>query len=226
MKNLLILALLILTTTAQANDKKSNPYELPTYNGKPIDYGHVKPFKPLRPADYYRINNLTLDCYPGSFMNLDITLKLGRRESQTITEDITNNLSNSGNFASIVATAPLYSTKAVERERDRETRRREIAAKATASLIKSLEELRHTNRMLSLYESLEQRSQLRVKKGITEINEQIGYLEKNSNYYAQQQTQRAELKQAKLTLLGFCPTDSAKHQQLKKYLETLSITDK
>ena len=233
--NKILIIFLALATTATATEttktepstqKNNKPYELPTYSGKPINYQHIQPFKPLQPADYKKINNLTLDCYPGSFLDLDIDLRFGRRESQTETEDIANGLSNSGNFASIVATMPIYSTKALERERDREVRRRELAAKATANLVKALAELRHTNRMLALYESLEKRSQLRVKKGIIEINEQVSYMEKTSDYYAKQQTQLAELHEAKLTLLGFCPTNSNQHSQLNKYLESLAITDK
>lgn len=227
MNKSIFLTLLLLTGTLYAQQEAtSKPYELPTYSGRAIDYNHITPFKPLKPIDYYRINSLVLSCYPGSFLDIDISLTIGHRHSETEYEDINTGLANSGNFASIVATMPIYSTKSLERERDREVRRRELAAKATASLVRTLEELRHTNRMLTLYESLEQRSQLRVKKGLVEISEQVGYLEKISSYYAQQQIQLAALKESKLTILGFCPSDSGDYMMLKKHLENIAVADK
>ena len=67
----------------------------------------------------------------------------------------------------------------------------------------------HAVRELALYRSLEARSAVRVKEGITEATEQVGYLEKVASSQDKLIGEEAKIMESRLLLAGMCDPKNA-----------------
>ena len=67
----------------------------------------------------------------------------------------------------------------------------------------------HAVRELALYRSLEARSAVRVKEGITEALEQVGYLEKVASSQDKLISEEAKIMESRLLLAGMCDPKNA-----------------
>lgn len=125
-----------------------------------------------------------------------------------------------GHYVGIVARMPIYSVTELDREREREYQRRTQTAKLVGELIHAIAQRNAAHRMLGLYTALESRSQIRVRKGIVDSSEQVGYLEKVSAAYEQINMQRATITEKRLALVSLCRPEAA--PALDEYLQAVT----
>lgn len=192
---------------ALANDDTKKPHELPTYAGdKPSYHAPEKPPKPGQLPDARELYERTLNCWPvPSFMRAEVSLEGRARtdRSQMMEED--GSVRTAGRLGvALVARLPLYSALELDREREREYMRRTKLADATGNFISILAERQKHVRQLELLRALERRSQERVKAGITETGEQVGFMEKVAATEGELLKQSGQLQKARLELLGHC----------------------
>jgi hypothetical protein len=116
----------------------------------------------------------------------------------------------------VVARLPLYSALELDREREREYMRRTKLADATGNFVSLLAERQKHVRQLELMRALERRAQERVKAGITETSEQVGYLEKVAGLEGELLKQSGMLQKARLELIGHC--SSAQADDVDRYI--------
>lgn len=114
------------------------------------------------------------------------------------------------NYVGIVASMPLYSGRELDREKEREYMRRKDTAKAVADFVTAIAGRNHAVRELALYRSLEARSAVRVKEGIIEATEQVGYLEKVASSQEKLINEEAKIMESRLLLSGMCDPANAK----------------
>lgn len=206
-----------LSHASDGNTKK--PHELPTYSGeKPSYHAPEKPPKPGQLPDARELYEKTLNCWPvPSFMRAEVTLE-GRVHSdrnQVMEED--GSVRTAGRIGvALVARLPLYSALELDREREREYMRRTKLADATGNFISILAERQKHVRQLDLLRALERRAQERVKAGITETGEQVGYMEKVAAVEGNLLKQSGQLQKARLELLGHCSPSQA--DQVDRYI--------
>ena len=197
-------------TTDPAQPPALKPYQLPTLADDGLDY-HAAP-APLMPApaiDADAVFNRVLACYPArSKFDIDVDLRAAIRSSDVLDLETSTGLGKS--YVGVVASMPLYSGKELDREKEREYNRRKDTAKAVAAFITAIAGRNHAVRELALYRSLEARSAIRVKEGITEANEQVGYLEKVAHSQAKLLSQEAQIMENRLLLAGMCDPTNAK----------------
>ena len=199
---------------------KIEPYELPTLQNNKTNYKDEIPA--LRPAP--RINpddifHAVLKCYPEqSKFKLDLDLVAGMRS--TMDEyDSSSWPEISEHYVGIVGKMPLYSASEQTRERQWEYQRRTAIAQSVATFTKALADRNHAYRMMGLYLSLEARSQVRVKQGVANVEEQIALLEKVADTQRDVVTQESILVQERLSLVGLCEQRNV--QRMNDYLEKL-----
>jgi hypothetical protein len=87
--------------------------------------------------------------------------------------------------------------------------RRTKLADATGTFLSILAERQKHVRQLELMRALERRAQERVKAGITETSEQVGYLEKVAGLEGELLKQSGMLQKARLELIGHCSSSQA-----------------
>ena len=188
------------------------PYQIPTMAGDGLDY-HDKPAAIVQaPAlDADAIFKAVLACYPErSKFDIDVDLRAAIRSSDVLDlQDTATGLGKS--YVGIVASMPLYSGKELDREKDREYVRRKDTAKAVADFVTAIAGRNHAVRELALYRSLEARSAVRVKEGITEATEQVGYLEKVASSQDKLIGEEAKIMESRLLLAGMCDPKNAEH---------------
>lgn len=199
------------------------PYELPTLAGDNLDY-HDKPEALIKAPviDAESLFLTVMHCYPAD-SSWDIDVKLQARIT-TNTEDLFYNDDDStisSNYVGIVASMPLYSSKEMSRDKEREYRRRTDIAGMIANFVGSIASRNRALRELSLYRSLEARSAVRVKNGIVSATEQIGYLEKVSARNEQLIKKEMEILQNRLQLASTC--ESSKYEQINTYLKKVAM---
>ena len=186
------------------------PYQIPTMAGDGLDY-HANPAAIVQaPAlDADAIFKAVLACYPErSKFDIDVDLRAAIRSSDVLDlQDTATGLGKS--YVGIVASMPLYSGKELDREKDREYVRRKDTAKAVADFVTAIAGRNHAVRELALYRSLEARSAVRVKEGITEASEQVGYLEKVASSQDKLIGEEAKIMESRLLLAGMCDPKNA-----------------
>lgn len=205
----------------EANLPEIPPYEIPTYDGKPLNF--QEPVPAMRPAPKVNgdgIFQVIVNCYPvKSKFALDIELTGGARYS----EDAITTFDNSGlsrYYVGIVAKMPLYSATELDRQREREYRRRTETADSIKALMKGLADRRRAQRELGLYSSLEARSQKRVAVGVVSVEEQVGYLEKVAQSQARMDDAQASIEGSRLGLVAQCRDGVA--DQVNDYLTRIT----
>lgn len=186
------------------------PYQIPTMAGDGLDY-HAKPAPIVQaPAiDADAVFSRVITCYPErSKFDIDVDLRAAIRSSDV--HDLQDTATGLGkSYVGIVASMPLYSGKELDREKEREYQRRKDTAKAVADFISAIAARNHAVRELALYRSLEARSAVRVKEGITEATEQVGYLEKVATAQDKLISEEAHIMESRLLLAGMCDPKNA-----------------
>jgi len=197
---------------ALANEEAKKSHELPTYSGqKPSYHAPEKPPTPSVLPDARELYERTLNCWPvPSFMRAEVALEGRVRTDRTQMMDSDGTVRSGGRAGvGVVARLPLYSALELDREREREYIRRTKLADATGNFLSILAERQKHVRQLELMRALERRSQERVKQGITETSEQVGYLEKVAGLEGELLKQSGMLQKARLELIGHCSSSQA-----------------
>jgi hypothetical protein len=197
------------------------PYELPTLKGKAPHYNVPTPaLTPAPKVDPDAIFNTVLKCYPEkSKFKLDLNLVAGMKSNideydpegwPEITE----------HYIGIVGKMPLYSTTEQSRERQWEYQRRTATATSVASFTQSLADRNYAYRLMGLYLSLEARAQLRVKKGVANVSEQVALLEKVASSHRDVLAHEAKIVEHRLALVAMC--EATYTDQMNRYLQKLA----
>lgn len=146
---------------------KAQRYKIPTLNGDKLNFKAKPP--PLVKApniDGDAVYAYVLACYPAaSKWNLDVNLRAqlaNSPETNILSSEGTSTTELGSNYVAIVASLPLYSSKELNREKEREAMRRQTTATIVADFIAAIASRNHSIRELALYRSLETRSALRV----------------------------------------------------------------
>lgn len=202
------------------------PYELPTLAGDNLDY-HDKPDALIKAPiiDAESLFVTVMHCYPAS-SSWDIDVKLKARIT-TETDNLFYNDDDStisSNYIGIVASMPLYSSKEISRDKEREYRRRTDIAKMIANFVGAIAGRNRALRELTLYRSLEARSAVRVKNGIVSATEQIGFLEKVSARNELLIKTEMDILQQRLQLASTC--EPSKYDQINTYLKKIAMVQR
>lgn len=204
---------------ALATDDTKKPHELPTYSGdKPSYHAPEKPPQPGQLPDARELYEKTLACWPApSFMRAEVAVEGRARSDRSSVMEEDGTVRTAGRLGvALVARLPLYSALELDREREREYMRRTKLADATGNFISILAERQKHVRQLELLRALERRAQERVKAGITETGEQVGFMEKVAAVEGDLLKQSGQLQKARLELIGHCSASLA--DQLDRYI--------
>ena len=209
-----LLAALAMAAPATANDKKADkhPHELPTFSGdKPTFHAPEKPPRPGELPDARGLYERALACWPvPSFFRVEVNLEGRVRSDRNNYIDDTGAMRGADRYGvALVARIPLYSAMELDREREREYIRRTKLADAVGSFIAILAERQKNQRELQLMRALERRAQERVKIGVTETGEQVGFLEKVASIEGTLLQQRGQIEKSRLALIGHCAPSQA-----------------
>lgn len=198
---------------------KLKPYSLPKFNTDSPEFRDSIPALAKAPrVDADQLYQQIVHCYPAkSLWNIDINLRGAVNTGSVLNLDGT---SIGRNYVGIVMQMPLYSVTEIERQRDREYKRRTDTAKLLANFIASIANRNQAVRELGLYSSLEGRSRIRVQQGIAEATEQIRYLEKVSKAQTALIKSETDIMQARLTLVGACRPEQA--DQMNQFLTSVA----
>lgn len=201
---------------------KFKPYKIPTLSGNEVNFRHRPPAfvkAPMINPDF--IYNALLSCYPAnSHWDLDIRLRAQLRTNEGFFTDDTGSTEIGSNYVAIIANLPLYSGKELDREREREYRRRTDLAKLSADFVTAIAQRNHAIRELAIYRALETRSALRVQNGIAPANEQISYLEKVAK--SQQQLIKAEGKIMENRVTMYATCEPVQRDHMNHYLRKVA----
>lgn len=201
---LLFLLLLVSVKAARADEL---PYQVPTFTGENIDFHAVKPApNPAKTVNADLIVDTVNSCYPVPAMNLEITAKVGTNYRPTTSNTI-QTADSSQYYAGVVASMPLYSGVEIDKEQKLAIDRKEKTASLVAQMLTALSIKRRTERMLTLYASLEKRSQKRVADGIVAVDEQISFLEKVATTQGELDDANAKIEGSRLALIHQCTDD-------------------
>ena len=203
---------------------KAQPYKIPTLSGDDLDFKAKPP--PLVKApkiDADAVYQYVLDCYPeASKWNLDVNLRaqIANTPESILSSAGTSTTELGDSYLAIVANLPLYSSKELNREKERESLRRQNVATTVADFIAAIASRNHAIRELTLYRGLEARSALRVQQGISEAREQVTYLEKVAASHETLIKQEAKIMESRLKLSGMC--DPVNEKKINHWLKTIS----
>lgn len=196
-----LLFLMLVATVAKADDVVS--FQIPTFSDEVQDFHSISAPNPFKTIDADLITKTVNSCYPVPAMNLDVSLKVGTnfRPAQTSTIQTADSASY---YAGIVASLPLYSGVEIDKEQKIAIERKEKTASLVAQMLTALSTKHRAERMLSLYASLEKRSQKRVANGIVAVDEQIGFLEKVATTRGELDDANAKIEGSRLALIHQC----------------------
>ena len=203
---------------------KAKPYKIPTLSGDDLNFKAKPP--PLVKApkiDADAVYQYVLDCYPeASKWNLDVNLRaqIASTPESILSSEGTNTTELGSSYLAIVASLPLYSSKELNREKERESLRRQNVATIVADFIAAIASRNHAIRQNALYRGLETRSALRVQQGISEAKEQMGYLEKVATSRESLIKQEAKIMESRLKLSGMC--DPVNEKTINTWLKNIS----
>lgn len=208
----------------QPSDPPPNikPFELPTLKGRAPHFN--TPISALRPAPvidpdavFYVITN----CYPEkSKFKVDVSLVAGVK-SNLDQYGSSNWPDISEHYIGIVGEMPLYSTTEQARERQWEHKRRTETATNVANFAHALANRNHAYREMGMYLAMEARARSRVKQGIANVTEQLGFLEKVAAAQRDILTHEATIVEKRLALLSMC--DNQRTPAVNQYLKKLAV---
>lgn len=203
---------------------KAQPYKIPTLSGDNLHFKAKPPALVKAPKiDADAVYQYVLDCYPeASKWNLDVNLRaqIANTPDSILSSSGTNTTELGSSYLAIVASMPLYSSKELNREKERESMRRQNVATIVADFIAAIASRNHAIRELTLYRSLEARSALRVQQGITEAAEQVTYLEKVASSHNTLIKHEAKIMESRLKLAGMC--DPVNEKSINHWLKNIS----
>jgi len=214
-------------STDPAKPPAVKPYQLPTMVDDDLDY-QAKP-APLAKApaiDADAVYDYVLQCFPEkSKWDLDIRLRgqLSNSGDNILGTD-TRQTELGSSYVAIVASMPLHSSRELDREKEREYKRRMDVAATVADFITAIASRNHAVRELALYRSLEARAALRVQQGIVEAAEQVKYLEKVAGSQEALVKQEARIMESRLKLAGMC--DPVNADNINGWLKQVSAVPK
>jgi hypothetical protein len=206
-RRLYALAFVFVGGAAIAAPEAPPPWHLPSFDG--ASASDAIPAEPLeRPArpDAQALFDMAISCYPSPSWfrpELSIQANYAERHRENKTNEIVN-LDTAGTYAAVVFKMPLYSAADIERERERETRRRETVAAAVADFETALVDRANAQRELALLRAIEARSGKRVAAGVAETAEQVAALKEVAALESRLGKARAGISRARLTLIGMC----------------------
>lgn len=190
---------------AAEGEKKA--WELPTFTGeKPSHYAPEKPAVAGELPDPRKLYDTALDCWPApSYFKAEVGVEGRLRSDRVNYLDETGAATGSSRAAvALVARIPLYSAMDIDREREREYMRRVKVADAVGVFYTALTDRERARRQLALMRAMERRAQERVKIGVTDTTEQVGYLEKVSSIEGELLKLRGQIEKSRLELIGHC----------------------
>jgi len=200
---MLFLLLILGVKNAKADEIKA--YEVPTFSGTDLDFHAVKPApNPAKTVDGDLITRTVNACYPVPAMNLDVSVKVGTNFRPPQSSGTIQTADSASYYAGVVASMPLYSGVEIDKEQKLTIERKEKTASLVAQMLTALSTKRRAERMLTLYASLEKRSQKRVADGIVAVDEQIGFLEKVATTQGELDGANAQIEGARLALIHQC----------------------
>lgn len=194
-------------------DPADKPFLLPTYSGdSPSFHAPDKPPAAGPAPDARDLYERALACWPvRSLFRGEVTLEGRLRNERGLYLDDHSGVSSGGSRASaaLVARLPLYSAIELDREREREWSRRVRVAESAGQFVSVLAERDKLRRQLDLLRALERRSQERVKAGVAETAEQVGFMEKVAGAEGEIVRLSGLLQKARIELLGNCHEQQA-----------------
>lgn len=197
------------------------PFELPTLKGDGPHYNTVLPALKAAPkVSPDEIYQLITRCYPEkSKFKIDIDLVAGVKASfdQYDTSDFPDITEH---YVGVVGKMPIYSTTEQSREREWEHKRRVKTASDVASFSEALANRNHAYREMGIYLAMEARSQARVKQGIANVSEQIGYLEKVAAAQRDILKYEAQVVENRLALISMCDDNTS--ERMNNYLKRIA----
>ena len=186
---------------------KVQPYEVPTFGAKRNFRDAPAQWQKAPKIDGDAVFRMIIACYPNkSQWNIDVNLETAIRTANAV--DITGTAIGKSTVG-IVARMPLYSATEMDREREREYRRRTDTAGKVADFVGQLASRNQALRMLALAAAMESRAQIRVNEGIADAEEQIKYLDKVAAAENQLITAEAKAMDARLSLVAMCRDEAA-----------------
>ena len=201
------------TATTPAQSEPDQPFLLPTYSGEsPSFHAPDKPPAPGAAPDARDLYERALACWPvRSLFRGEVTLEGRLRNERGLYLDDSHGVSSGGSRASaaLVARLPLYSAIELDREREREWSRRVRVAESAGAFVSVLAERDKLRRQLDLLRALERRSQERVRAGVAETAEQVGFMEKVAASEGEIVRLSGLLQKARIELLGNCHEQQA-----------------
>ena len=119
----------------------------------------------------------------------------------------------------IVAKMPLYSASEMDREREREYRRRTDTAAKVADFVGQVAARNKAVRVLAISAAMESRAQIRVNEGIADADEQLKFLDRVTAAEQDLITAEAKIMDARLSLVAMCRDEEA--DKMNEYLTAL-----
>jgi hypothetical protein len=204
-------------TAEEHKPPQIKPFEIPTFEGKAVDWHNQKPaINPLPKIDSDAIFKAVNRCYPlKSGFGLDISLRAGANYKPSGNNQI-NTLDSNNYYAGIVANMPLYSDVEIDKERKLEYQRRMETTATIKAMLEGVATKRRAERLMGLYSALEKRAQERIKNGLAEIAEQITFLEKVATTQGELDQANATIEASRLALIGQCRPDA--EQEVNDYI--------
>ena len=197
---------------------KVRPYEIPTFGAKRHFKDAPAQWQKAPKIDGDAVFRMIVACYPTkSRWGLDVDLQAAVRTANAV--DITGTAIGKSTVG-IVARMPLYSATEMDREREREYRRRSDTASKVADFVGQLATRNQALRVLALAAAMESRAQIRVNEGIADAEEQIKYLDKVAAAENQLITAEAKAMDARLSLVAQCRDEEA--ERVNAYLTELA----
>lgn len=198
------------------------PYKLPTLTDDGLDYNSRPAALVKAPAiNADAVLASVLSCYPAkSHWDIDVELRGQLRSNQGFTVDDDGGTQLGSNYVALITKIPLYSGRELDRQREREYRRRGDIAGLVADFVTSIASRNHAIRELALYRSLEARAYIRVQQGIVSASEQVTYLEKVADSQKNLIKTEARIMESRLRMTSTC--ESEKHLAMNNYLKHVS----
>ena len=204
---------------APKDPPKMQPFEIPTFAGGKRDFrAPAAPWAKAPQIDGDAIFRMVVACYPSkSQWRLDVDLQAAIRNSAAV--DVTGTQIGQ-NTVAIIARMPLYSVSEIDREREREYRRRQDTASTVADFVGQIATRNQAVRTLALAAMMEQRAQLRVNQGIADADEQIKWIDKVATAEKDLISAESRAAEARMKLVSQCRDETA--DTVNAYLTDLS----
>lgn len=202
----LLLVLACAGCSAETDDKAPpTPHKLPVFDGLPRS--HLITSSPLKIDPGPDADDLfarVMACYPARSLfraELHAEARAGKVSSGL------DGSTASGPGAGVVLRVPLWSSMELDRERERESARRQKVSASVGVFVGALVEWRLAGRELELLRSIERRAQERVAAGVAETAEQLKALERVAALERERVQHLAKITQARLEMVGLCSAE-------------------